>query len=109
MAAQVNRIQSIQHNLQDYPVKVDVQVKIRHNNNDYIFTASRSSQRDDDSNIPYGGAVYIYNQNEIIVTFPVRNNQQSAGGLAYTGKHLKTRHDTFFFQLTLITSYFVVQ
>lgn len=92
----MNRIQSIQHNLQDYPVKVDVQVKIRHNNTDYIFTASRSSQRDDDSNIPYGGAVYIYNQNEIIVTFPVRNNEHSAGGLAYTGKNLKTRHDTFF-------------
>ncbi|VDI26581.1 Hypothetical predicted protein [Mytilus galloprovincialis] len=87
VAAQVNRIQSIQHNLQDYPVKVDVQVKIRHNNTDYIFTASRSSQRDDDSNIPYGGAVYIYNQNEIIVTFPVRNNEHSAGGLAYTGSY----------------------
>ncbi|XP_052095272.1 uncharacterized protein LOC127730765 isoform X2 [Mytilus californianus] len=87
VAAQVDRIQSIQHNLQDYPVKVDVQVKIRHNNTDYIFTASRSSQRDDDSNIPYGGAVYIYNQNEIIVTFPVRNNQNSAGGLAYTGSY----------------------
>ncbi|CAC5402101.1 unnamed protein product [Mytilus coruscus] len=87
VAAQVDRIQSIQHNLQDYPVKVDVQVKIRHNNTDYIFTASRSSQRDDDSNIPYGGAVYIYNQNEIIVTFPVRYNQNSAGGLAYTGSY----------------------
>ncbi|XP_071157270.1 uncharacterized protein [Mytilus edulis] len=87
VAAQVNRFQSIQHKLQDYPVKVDVQVKIRHNNTDYIFTASRSSQRNDDSNIPYGGAVYIYNQNEIIVTFPVRNNEHSAGGLAYTGSY----------------------
>lgn len=77
---------SIPHNLGEYPVKVDVQIKVTTSGKEYIFTGLGSAQRDDDIDEYYGGTVYVYNENEIIVTFPIKNNDVDKGGIAYTGR-----------------------
>ncbi|CAC5398157.1 unnamed protein product [Mytilus coruscus] len=75
----------IRHNLGEYPLLVDVQVKIQKNGKVFIFTDIGSAHRDDDTNNPYGGTVYIYNKINIFLTFPLKNNDFETGGLAYTG------------------------
>ncbi|XP_052092550.1 uncharacterized protein LOC127729018 [Mytilus californianus] len=74
----------IRHNLGEYPVLVDVQIKIQKNGKDFIFTGIGSAHRDDDANNSYGGTVYIYNKTDIFLTFPLKNNNFGTGGLAYT-------------------------
>lgn len=92
----------IQHDLGEYPVKVDVQIKIRLNGTNFIFTGFGSAHRDDDFNEPYGGVVYIYNTQEVILTFPIRYNNFALGGVAFTGK----KHQTVL--VTLSIAHFVV-
>lgn len=77
---------SIPHNLGEYPVKVDVQIKVTTNDQEYIFTGIGSAHRDDNIDKYYGGTVYIYNEHEIIVTFPIQTNEVDKGGIAYTGR-----------------------
>jgi len=56
---------TINHNSNNYPVKVDVQVKITDGGNDYIFTGTGPAHRDDDTDAYYGGVIYIYNNVDI--------------------------------------------
>ena len=77
---------SIPHNLGEYPVKVDVQIKVTTNNKEYIFTGIGSAHRNDDIDKYYSGTVYIYNKDEIIVTFPIQAKDVDKGGIAYTGR-----------------------
>jgi hypothetical protein len=77
---------SIPHNLGEYPVKVDVQIKVTTNDQEYIFTGIGSAHRDDGIDRYYGGTVYIYNEREIIVTFPIQTKKDDIGGIAYTGR-----------------------
>ncbi|XP_063420726.1 uncharacterized protein LOC134705943 [Mytilus trossulus] len=77
----------ISHNLGEYPALVDVQIKIHKNGKDFIFTGIGSAHIDDDTNNPYGGTVYIYNHIDIVLTFPLKNNDFETGGIAYTGSH----------------------
>ncbi|XP_033740531.1 mucin-3A-like isoform X2 [Pecten maximus] len=60
----------IPHDLGEYPVKVDVQIRVIDNGDYYIFTGSGSAHRDDDSATDYGGVVYIYNTEDIRVYAP---------------------------------------
>ncbi|XP_076090044.1 uncharacterized protein LOC143062118 isoform X2 [Mytilus galloprovincialis] len=82
-----NTALKINHYLGEYPAFVDVQIKIPKNGKDFIFTGVGSAHRDDDTNNPYGGTVYIYNQIDIVLTFPLKNNDFETGGIAYTGSH----------------------
>ncbi|CAG2205383.1 CSMD [Mytilus edulis] len=74
----------ISHNLREYPVKVDVQVKINEGGLDYIFSGLGSSQRDDDLFKDYGGVIYKYNDQHIELSFPYLENNADTGGLVYT-------------------------
>lgn len=60
----------ITHPLGHIPAKVDVQVKVHENGSEYIFPASGSAQRDDDSDNVYGGVVYIYNEFHVKIYVP---------------------------------------
>ena len=87
-AADTGQTLIIYHNLAEYPVKVDIQVKINESGEDYIFSGIGSSQRDDDLYNSYGGVVYKYNDHVVQLSFPYRNNGPYVSrGLAYTGKY----------------------
>lgn len=73
----------ILHSLGVYPVKVDVQILVNENGEDYIFTATGAAQRNDDNNYFYGGLVYIYNTD--IVQIIVPQTTSIYAGIAYTG------------------------
>ncbi|CAC5394542.1 unnamed protein product [Mytilus coruscus] len=76
----------IDHNLGEYPVKVDVQVKINEGGKDYIFSGLGSSQRDDDFPDRFGGVIYKYNDQHTQLSFPYdRNHFYGSSGLAFTG------------------------
>ncbi|XP_060072837.1 uncharacterized protein LOC132552665 [Ylistrum balloti] len=79
---------TISHTLGEYPVEVDVQIRITDNGEYYIFTGSGSAHRDDDSNTDYGGVVYIYNDVDIRVYAPDGEGMflaYTTGLVAYTG------------------------
>lgn len=81
----------ITHPLGHIPAKVEVQVKVQEGGSEYIFPASGSAQRDDDSDNVYGGVVYIYNENHVKIFVPVQENTSNKGLAIYTGivsKHL---------------------
>ncbi|XP_021369373.1 uncharacterized protein LOC110460658 [Mizuhopecten yessoensis] len=79
------------YDLKELPVKVDVQVKVTENGNDYIFTGFGSAQRDDDTDTYYGGVIYSYNEAFTRVLLPSFNEGYSGavfttkGSAAYTG------------------------
>ena len=74
------------HPLNEVPVKVDVQIKIVKDGEDYIFTGTGTAQRDDDVNLPYGGLVYVYDATNVILYPPaVGIKSQIHPGVAYTG------------------------
>ncbi|XP_021369372.1 uncharacterized protein LOC110460657 [Mizuhopecten yessoensis] len=78
----------IPHDLGEYPVKVDVQIRVVDNGNYYIFTGSGSAHRDDDSPSSYGGVVYIYNAVDIRVYAPDGEGSilaETSGLVAFTG------------------------
>ncbi|CAG2216560.1 unnamed protein product [Mytilus edulis] len=86
-----NRSQSIttiDHGLGQYPVKVDVQVKVHVDGEDNIFSGIGSAHRDDDYPYPYGGVVYKYNDVHIKLATPYDTKTHihyDSGGIAYTG------------------------
>lgn len=51
----------------------------------YVFTGVGSSHVDDDFDARYGGVVYMYNQNDVVMTSPLKNNNNGYGSVAYTG------------------------
>ncbi|KAJ8313033.1 hypothetical protein KUTeg_010406 [Tegillarca granosa] len=59
---------NIKHNLNSLPAKVEVQVKATDGPNiDFIFPGTSSTQNDNDVSVIRGGAIYIYNENDIII------------------------------------------
>lgn len=82
-----NSVLNIPHYLNEYPVKVDVQIKVLDNGKEYIFSGIGSSQRDDDLPQNFGAVIYRYNNTHVQLGFPFENNNHHDRqvGLAYTG------------------------
>ncbi|CAG2203395.1 unnamed protein product [Mytilus edulis] len=81
-------ITTIDHGLAQYPVKVDVQVKVHVDGEDHIFSGIGSAHRDDDYPYPYGGVVYKYNDVHIKLATPYDtkiHTHYDSGGIAFTG------------------------
>nr|XP_022308138.1 uncharacterized protein LOC111114141 [Crassostrea virginica] len=79
---------TIPHPLNEYPAKVDVQIRVTEGSQQHIFSGFGSCQRDDDDPNPYGGIVYIYNDIEVKLYTPVDSGTHSTntdGVLAFTG------------------------
>lgn len=77
---------TVRHGLNELPSLVDVQVKPEDGFNDgFIFPGIGSAQRDDDLNTPYGGIVYMYNENTTVLMAPNKNDDFSSGSIIYTG------------------------
>jgi hypothetical protein len=51
---------TIPHDLDQYPVKVDVQVKVQINGVDHYFTGSGSANRDDDLYYDFGECCFYF-------------------------------------------------
>lgn len=62
-----------------------MQVKVQESGKEYIFPASGSSQRDDDSYNVYGGVVYIYNEFHVKIFVPLQDENTNQGVVIYTG------------------------
>ncbi|KAL4232417.1 hypothetical protein ACF0H5_009985 [Mactra antiquata] len=74
------------HELGEVPVLVDVLVKALDGPNEgFIFRAAGTAERDDDQPDPYGGVIYIYNDQYVRVMAPWGMNHNKAGGSIYTG------------------------
>lgn len=94
---------TIPHDLDQYPVKVDVQVKVQINGVDHYFTGSGSAHRDDDLYYDFGGVVYLYNDKEIVLSTPFFNSRPGfEGGIAFTGNRFKIKNSTVCFFLARI-------
>ena len=79
----------IPHPLNEYPAKVDVQIRVTEGSQQHIFSGFGSCQRDDDDPNPYGGIVYIYNDREVKLYTPVDSAvylTNNDGVFAFTGK-----------------------
>ncbi|KAH3856146.1 uncharacterized protein LOC127873619 [Dreissena polymorpha] len=76
----------IPHGLGQVPRLVDVQVKsVEEPNLGFIFKAIGNGERDDDHNETYGGAIYIYNDIDVVVFLPNKNNHYAVGSGINTG------------------------
>ncbi|XP_071130917.1 uncharacterized protein [Mytilus edulis] len=74
------------HNLNDLPVRVDVQVKPQTGSDtDYVFPGIAAAQRDDSMTLPYGGIVYKYNKNSVMLYAPNKHSGKPSGHAIYTG------------------------
>ncbi|VDI44332.1 Hypothetical predicted protein [Mytilus galloprovincialis] len=74
------------HNLNDLPVRVDVQVKPQTGTDtDYVFPGIAAAQRDDSMALPYGGIVYKYNKNSVMLYAPNKHLGKPSGHAIYTG------------------------
>ena len=97
---------TIPHDLDQYPVKVDVQVKVQINGVDHYFTGSGSANRDDDLYYDFGGVVYLYNDKEIVLSTPFFNSRPGfEGGIAFTGNRFKIKTALFAFFFLEYTSF----
>lgn len=75
------------HNLNDLPVRVDVQVKPQTGTDtDYVFPGIAAAQRDDSMALPYGGIVYKYNKDSVMLFAPNKHLGKPSGHAIYTGK-----------------------
>ncbi|CAG2199517.1 unnamed protein product [Mytilus edulis] len=75
------------HNLNDLPVRVDVQVKPQTGTDtDYVFPGIAAAQRDDSMALPYGGIVYKYNKNSVMLYAPNKHLGKPSGHAIYTGE-----------------------
>ena len=86
---------TIPHPLNEYPAKVDVQIRVTEGSQQHIFSGFGSCQRDDDDYNPYGGIVYIYNDIDVKLYTPVDSGMYSTntdGGFAFTGKETYLVH-----------------
>ena len=81
--------ETIAHNLNELPAKVDVQVKINEGGQEYIFPGFGSVPKDDDIGAEYGGVAYSYNISHVLLYVPVHRSSGggSAGRVITTGKY----------------------
>jgi hypothetical protein len=73
---------TVSHPFNEIPVRVDVQVKVIYNGQEYIFPGLGSIQRDDDVRTEYGGVAYTYNKTSVMLFVP---KGKSTGRVIYTG------------------------
>ncbi|XP_062588072.1 uncharacterized protein LOC134249739 [Saccostrea cucullata] len=77
---------TLEHECGDFPAKVEIQVRPKTGNwTNFYFPGIGSSQRDDDRNKTYGGIVYKYNKDEVVLFIPGANDGYSSGTIIYTG------------------------
>ncbi|XP_071128123.1 uncharacterized protein [Mytilus edulis] len=84
----------ISHGLNELPLKVEVQVKVfdRFLNKDMFFLATGSAQKGNDNNLPFGGVLYLYNNETIKILAPGPTNctrPECTGFLVYLGNSSK--------------------
>ncbi|CAC5375287.1 unnamed protein product [Mytilus coruscus] len=79
--------QTIEHDIGTFPIKVDVQVRpgINRPERQFYFSGLGSSQRDDDIDSPYGGLVFYYNDEAVVVSAPNKHDGHNVGKVIYTG------------------------
>lgn len=78
----------VHHYLGEYPAKVDVQLNVTKDGEEYIFSGIGTAQRDDDRDQMYGGVVYRYNDQHVKLYVPKStgiNSYTAKGRLVYTG------------------------
>lgn len=78
----------VQHYLGEYPAKVDVQLNVTKDGEEYIFSGIGTAQREDDRDTMYGGVVYRYNDQHVKLYVPKStgiNSYTTKGRLVYTG------------------------
>ncbi|CAG2237953.1 unnamed protein product [Mytilus edulis] len=74
------------HNLNDLPIRVDVQVKPQTGSDTgYFFPGIAAAQRDDSMALPYGGIVYKYNKDSVMLYAPNKHSGKPSGNAIYTG------------------------
>ncbi|XP_061187999.1 uncharacterized protein LOC133196069 [Saccostrea echinata] len=77
---------TLEHECGDFPAKVEIQIRPKTGNwTNFYFPGIGSSQRDDDRNETYGGIVYKYNKDEVVLIIPGVNDGYSSGTIIYTG------------------------
>ncbi|XP_052063096.1 uncharacterized protein LOC127702834 [Mytilus californianus] len=83
----VSTQQTIEHEIGTFPIKVDVQVRpgINRPERQFYFSGLGSSQRDDDIDSPYGGLVFYYNDEAVVVFAPNKHDGHNVGKVIYTG------------------------
>ncbi|XP_076109787.1 uncharacterized protein LOC143078728 isoform X1 [Mytilus galloprovincialis] len=79
--------QTMEHEIGTFPIKVDVQVRPGDNKPErqFYFSGLGSSQRDDDIDSPYGGLVFYYNDEAVVVSVPNTNDGHNVGKVIFTG------------------------
>jgi len=76
----------IGHHLNEMPIKVIADVKVKDGNSEYFFQGLGAAQIDDDTEKVYGGVVVLYDVNNVILMAPKDNNsKKQAGKITYTG------------------------
>lgn len=77
---------TLEHECGEFPVKVELQIRPSSGNwTNFYFPGIGSSQRDDDINRTYGGIVYKYNKDEVILFIPKAKDGYPSGTIIYTG------------------------
>ncbi|XP_056015193.1 uncharacterized protein LOC125658650 [Ostrea edulis] len=80
---------TVSHPFNEIPARVDVQVKVIYNEQEYIFPGLGSIQRDNDVWTEYGGVAYTYNETSVMLFVPkgkTTGRVVYTGGSAYTGE-----------------------
>ncbi|XP_063431747.1 uncharacterized protein LOC134714436 [Mytilus trossulus] len=90
--AYVNPEVDISHGLDELPLKVEVQVKVFDTflSRDMYFLAMGSAQKGNDNNLPFGGVLYLYNNETIKILAPGPKNcvrPECTGLLVYLGEN----------------------
>ncbi|XP_062616091.1 uncharacterized protein LOC134277801 [Saccostrea cucullata] len=88
----------INHYLNEMPAKVDVQVKVVHGGQSYIFPGIGSTQRDDDIASEYGGVASLYDSQHVKLFVPVAKKFTNGFGRIITtggGSYSGPFHGTF--------------
>ncbi|XP_063446784.1 uncharacterized protein LOC134726313 [Mytilus trossulus] len=91
ISAYINPEVDISHGLNELPLKVEVQVKVFDTflNKDMWFLATGSAQRGKDNALPFGGVLYVYNNETIKIMAPGPKgctNPNCTGSLVYLGE-----------------------
>ncbi|XP_076075846.1 uncharacterized protein LOC143046572 [Mytilus galloprovincialis] len=91
ISAYINPEVNISHGLNELPLKVEVQVKVFDTflNKDMWFLATGSAQKGNDNPLPFGGVMYVYNNETIKIMAPGPTgctNPYCSGSLVYLGK-----------------------
>jgi hypothetical protein len=87
----------VPHPFNEIPVRVDVQVKVLYDSQEYIFPGLSSAQRDNDVASEYGDVAYMYNESSVLLYVP---KGKSTGRVIHTGTC--TSHQIIFIHLQYI-------